>query len=108
DEINHPQIGWYFDIGNILRYGWPEHWIETLGHRIFKLHIKEFSREKMNNEGLWKGFNVDIGQGDIDWPKVMDAINKINYQGEWIIAEVSGGDREHLRKIAEQMSMVLK
>lgn len=103
DDIGHPQIGWYFDIGNVLRYGWPEHWIATLAHRIFKLHIKEFSREKMNEEGLWKGFNVDIGKGSIDWPTVMKALNKINYQGEWIIAEVSGGDRNHLRKVAKQI-----
>lgn len=108
DEIGHPLIGWYFDIGNILRYGWPEHWIETLGKRIFKLHIKEFSREKMNSEGLWKGFDVNIGQGDIDWPSVMRALDSTGYSGGWITAEVNGGDRNHLRKIAEQMDIVLK
>ena len=56
DEINHPLVGWYFDIGNVLRYGWPEHWIKTLNRRIMKLHIKEFSRELMNSAGLWEGF----------------------------------------------------
>jgi hexulose-6-phosphate isomerase len=56
DEINHPLIGWYFDIGNILRYGWPEHWIQTLNRRIVKLHIKEFSREIMNTQGLRSRF----------------------------------------------------
>ena len=60
DEINHPLIGWYFDIGNVLRYGWPEHWIATLNSRIKKLHIKEFSRELMNKEGLWAGFKVAL------------------------------------------------
>ena len=60
DEINHPLVGWYFDIGNVLRYGWPEHWIKTLNSRIMKLHIKEFSRELMNSKGLWEGFNVDL------------------------------------------------
>jgi hexulose-6-phosphate isomerase len=54
DEINHPLVGWYFDVGNILRYGWPEHWIGTLQSRIMKLHMKEFSREIMFNEGLGK------------------------------------------------------
>ena len=34
DEINHPLVGWYFDIGNVLRYGWPEHWIKRLNSRI--------------------------------------------------------------------------
>src|SRR5690606_1374293 len=81
DEIDHPQIGWYFDIGNILRYGWPEHWIEVLNKRIVKLHAKEFSRKKMNDEGLWKGFDVDLLAGDIDWKKVMQTLREVNYKG---------------------------
>jgi hexulose-6-phosphate isomerase len=67
DEINHPLIGWYFDIGNILRYGWPEHWIKTLNNRILKLHIKEFSRELMKTSGLRDGFKVNLLEGDINW-----------------------------------------
>src|SRR5699024_1449205 len=92
DEIDHPLIGWYFDIGNILRYGWPEHWIETLNNRIVKLHAKEFSRAKMNDEGLWKGFEVDLLEGDIDWAKVMQQLRDIKYKGEWLTVELSGGD----------------
>jgi len=77
DEINHPLVGWYFDIGNIIRYGWPEHWIETLQSRIMKLHMKEYSREIMLNEGVGKGFGVELMEGDNNWPVVMKALNKI-------------------------------
>lgn len=107
DTINHPLIGFYFDIGNILRYGWPEHWIETLNKRIVKLHIKEFSRKKMNDEGLWKGFDVEMTEGDIDWKAVMNALRKTNYQGEWMISEVKGGDRKRLAQISEQMDRII-
>ena len=107
DEINHPLIGWYFDIGNILRYGWPEHWIKTLNSRIMKLHIKEFSREKMNKEGLWKGFDVNLLEGDNNWPVVMKTISDINHKGGWITAEVSGGDRNHLKDISEGMDKII-
>lgn len=107
DEINHPLIGWYFDIGNILRYGWPEHWISTLNKRIVKLHLKEFSREKMNNKGLREGFNVELLMGDNNWPVVMKALRDIKYEGGWITAEVKGGDRNHLKKISEQMDQIL-
>lgn len=107
DEIDHPLIGWYFDIGNILRYGWPEHWIETLNKRIVKLHAKEFSRTKMNDEGLWKGFEVDLLEGDIDWPKVMQELRDIQYDGGWLTVELSGGDRTELKKISEQMDRIL-
>ena len=107
DEINHPLVGWYFDIGNVLRYGWPEHWIKTLNHRIMKLHIKEFSRELMNSSGLWEGFKVDLLKGDNNWPVVMKAVSDINHQGGWLTAEVSGGDRNHLKKISEQMDEII-
>ena len=107
DEINHPLVGWYFDIGNVLRYGWPEHWIKTLNHRIMKLHIKEFSRELMNSSGLWEGFKVDLLKGDNNWPVVMKAVSDINHRGGWLTAEVPGGDRNHLKKISEQMDEII-
>lgn len=107
DEINHPLIGWYFDIGNILRYGWPEHWIKTLNSRIMKFHIKEFSREKMEKEGLWKGFEVKLLEGDNNWPVVMKAVSEINHKGGWLTAEVGGGDRNHLKDISERMDKII-
>jgi hexulose-6-phosphate isomerase len=107
EEIDHPLIGWYFDIGNVLRYGWPEHWIETLNSRIIKLHIKEFSRQKMNDEGLWKGFDVELTEGDIDWSVVMNTLKDIDYQGQWITAEVRGGDRNRLKDIFLQMDKIV-
>lgn len=107
DEINHPLIGWYFDVGNILRYGWPEHWIKTLNNRIVKLHIKEFSRDLMNKEGLWAGFKVNLLEGDNNWPVVMQAVREINYKGGWITAEVEGGDRNRLQDISERMDKII-
>ncbi len=107
DEINHPLVGWYFDIGNIMRYGWPEHWIKTLNTRIMKLHIKEYSRELMNTKGLWEGFNVDLLKGDIDWPTVMKTVSEINYSGGWLTAEVKGGDRKQLKEISLQMDQII-
>jgi len=107
DEIDHPLIGWYFDIGNILRYGWPEHWIRTLNSRIVKLHAKEYSKKKMNDEGLWKGFNVDLLEGDNNWPEVIKALKEINYKGEWLTIEVSAGNRDHLKKLSEQMDKIV-
>ena len=107
DEINHPLIGWYFDIGNILRYGWPEHWIETLQSRIMKLHMKEYSRDIMFNEGVRKGFGVELLEGDNNWPVVMKAINNIDYKGEWITAEVKGGDRERLLDVSQRMDRII-
>jgi hexulose-6-phosphate isomerase len=106
DSFDSSWIGWYFDVGNIVRYGWPDQWIRTLGKRILKMDIKEYSRSKRDNEGLWKGFNVEIGDGDCDWPAVMVALRAIEYQG-WATAEVAGGDADRLRDIAGRMDSVL-
>ena len=106
DEFESPWIGWYFDVGNVVRYGWPEHWIPVLGKRIGKLDIKEYSRKKQFNEGTWKGFQVKIGDGDIDWAAVRRELKKIDYKG-WATAEVGGGDRERLADIAQRMDKVL-
>lgn len=107
DEFNHPMVGWYFDVGNIVRYGWPEHWIEALGKRILKLDIKEYSREKQQNEGLWKGFDVELLEGDCNWPEVNKALLKIGYSG-WASAEVPGGGRERLQTISDKMDEIFR
>lgn len=102
DEFDSRMIGWYFDVGNIVRYGWPEHWIRTLGSRILKVDIKEYSRKKQEEEGIWKGFQVKLTEGDCDWPAVNKALAEIGYSG-WGSAEVRGGDRERLRDISKRM-----
>ena len=91
DEFESEWIGWYFDVGNVVNYGWPEQWVEVLGERILKLDVKEFSRTKRNDEGLWKGFGVKLLEGDCDWPAVMKALDGVGYEG-WATAELAGGD----------------
>jgi hexulose-6-phosphate isomerase len=111
DEFNSPMVGWHFDIGNVLAFGWPEHWIPVLGKRIQKLHIKEYSRAKQKNEGMLKGFEVDYLEGDNNWPAIMAELDKIGYTG-WAIAEppyhppgMTPADR--LRQIATKMDKIL-
>jgi L-ribulose-5-phosphate 3-epimerase len=106
DEFNSPMVGWHFDVGNVINYGWPEQWVRILGKRIAKLHIKEFSRGRRDKEGLWKGFSVDFLKGDNDWPAVMKALDDIGYTG-WGIAEQPGGDSpEGLKKLVDGMDQI--
>ena len=106
DQFNSPWIGWHFDIGNVINYGWPEQWIRILGKRILKLHIKEFSRKKRNDLGLWKGFDVELGEGDNRWPEIVKALREVGYDG-WACAEVNGGKKERLLDIAARMDRIL-
>jgi L-ribulose-5-phosphate 3-epimerase len=107
DEFQSPAVGWHFDVGNILNYGWPEQWIRILGPRIQKLHIKEFSRKKRDDQGLWKGFDVALLEGDNAWPAVMKAVDAIGYHG-WAITEQGGGDSpEGLKDLVQRLEKIL-
>ena len=107
DEFKSPAVGWHFDTGNILNYGWPEQWIRILGPRIQKLHIKEFSRKKRDEKGLWKGFDVPLLEGDNDWPAVMKAVDDIGYHG-WAITEQGGGDSPAgLKDLCQRLEKIL-
>jgi L-ribulose-5-phosphate 3-epimerase len=107
DEFQSPWVGWHFDVGNIINYGWPEQWIRILNQRIAKLHIKEFSRSKAQKEGLWKGFDVELLKGDDDWPTVMKALDEVGYSG-WAMTEQPGGDSlEGLKKLSSQFDRIL-
>lgn len=107
DQFDSPMIGWYFDVGNIVRYGWPTHWIKALGERILKVDVKEYSRTKQKEEGIWEGFKVELGEGDSDWAGVNRELRAIGYQG-WGSAEVPGGDRKRLQEISERMDNIYR
>ncbi len=106
DGERRPVTGWYLDLGNLINYGWPEHWIEALGvRRILKIDVKDFSRGKRDNEGLWKGFGVKIGDGDVNWQGVSRMLKDGGYRG-WASAEVGGGDLARLKDISARMDRV--
>lgn len=106
DSFDSPQVGWYFDVGNVVTNGWPEQWIRILGKRVFKLDIKEYSRKMENEEGRRRGFGVELMEGDCNWPAVMQAVDEVGYSGGWGSAEVRGGDAERLRFIADRMETI--
>ncbi|MEX2401872.1 MAG: sugar phosphate isomerase/epimerase family protein [Rhodothermales bacterium] len=106
DEFESEWIGAYFDIGNVVAFGWPEHWIRILGARTLKLDVKEFSNELRDEEGMGAGFRAPLGEGDVNWPGVLDALDDVGYSG-WATAEIRGGGRERLAEIAVRMNRVL-
>ena len=105
DELESPMVGSYFDVGNVVNYGWPEQWIRILNNRIMKLDIKEYSREKRDKKGPYTGFEVPLGEGDCDWPAVIAALQEIGYNG-WGSAEVKGGNRARLVEISKRMDSI--
>jgi L-ribulose-5-phosphate 3-epimerase len=66
----------YFDVGNALRFGFPQDWIRTLGRRIVRIHLKDFRLSVGTVEGV-----CPLGEGDVDWPAVMTALHRMRYDG---------------------------
>ena len=78
DSFDSPYVGSYFDVGNVMLYGHPEHWIRILDHRIFAVHMKDFRVEVGNLNGF-----VDLLAGDVPFKAVMQAFKEIGYDGTY-------------------------
>lgn len=79
DQFSSPYIGSYFDVGNVMLTGYPQHWIEILGPRIAAVHVKNFTREDCG--GGLHGFGDDLAKGDVDFAAVKTALQAIDYRG---------------------------
>jgi L-ribulose-5-phosphate 3-epimerase len=98
DEFGSPSVGAYFDVGNIVEYGYPEQWIRELGKRILKVHIKEYAKPKR--------FDYRLGEGEIDWKAVRTALLDVGYEG-WITAEVGLDSLETMKDVVRRMNKLL-
>jgi len=106
DQFESKAVGFYFDCGNILVYGWPEQWIKILGNRIAKVHIKEFSRQRADKQGKGAGFGVKLQEGDVKWPAVMKALDDIGYNTWTTIEQGGGGTPEGLKDLCDRLKSI--
>lgn len=82
DEVGSEYVGAYFDVGNVIYSGYPEHWIKILGKRIKKVHFKDYRKDV----GSLAGF-VDLLSGDVNYPAVIEELKKIGYDS-YVTAEM--------------------
>lgn len=101
DEIGSPRVQAYFDAGNVLLTGYPEHWIPILAGRIHRVHVKDFRQ----SVGTAAGF-VNLLEGDVNWPEVIKALRKIGYDG-YVTAEVLPPYRFYPERLVQQTSAAL-
>ncbi len=91
DEFDSPWLKAYFDIGNVILFGYSQDWIRTLGKRIVKIHLKDFKR---------RGYEwTNLLDGDVNWPQVRRALDEIGYDG-YLTTELRGGDEAYLTDLA--------
>lgn len=79
EQFGSDYIGIYFDVGNAVLNGYPEHWIEILGDRIKAVHFKNFKRDDCG--GTLHGFGDDLLTGDVNFSAVLEGLTKISYSG---------------------------
>ncbi len=102
DDFKSPYLKAYFDVGNVVLYGFPQDWIRTLGSRIVRLHLKDFKMDRSEGRFDWK----NIGEGDIDWQDVRRALNEIGFNG-WATTEIEGGERAYLSDVVKRVDRFL-
>jgi hexulose-6-phosphate isomerase len=100
DEFKSPWVRAYFDVGNVVLYGYPQDWIRTLGKRIVKLHLKDFRFKNRQAEF------VNLGEGEIDWREVYHALREVGFRGTATV-ELAGGDRPYLEEVSRRVDRIL-
>ena len=102
DEFESDYVQAYFDVGNIVIFGYPEQWIRVLGKRIKKVHVKGFNANE-------RRFTYLIEDCTIDWNAVMEAFHKVGYD-DYMTAElpVNRDDPEGtVYNISEDMDKII-
>lgn len=102
DEVDSPWLKAYFDVGNVVFYGYPQDWIRALGARIAKVHLKDFQLDRANGRFAWK----NLGEGDIDWLAVHRAFTDVGYRGAFT-TELPAGDAMYLKDVAARVDRFL-
>jgi L-ribulose-5-phosphate 3-epimerase len=100
DDFQTPWLRSYFDVGNVVLTGYPQDWIRTVGKRIAKLHIKDFTFKNRHAEF------VALREGDIVWPEVYKALAEIGYHGTATV-ELEGGGEDYLREVNRRFDLIL-
>ncbi|MHC4707147.1 MAG: sugar phosphate isomerase/epimerase family protein, partial [Planctomycetota bacterium] len=98
DEFESPWLKAYFDVGNVIIYGYAQDWIRTLGKRIVKIHLKDFKRQGYQ----WK----NLLEGDVNWKQVRLALGEIGYDG-FLTPELGGGDQAYLTDLSGRIDKII-
>ncbi|NIA14188.1 MAG: TIM barrel protein [Nitrospiraceae bacterium] len=110
DSFESPWLKAYFDVGNCLLVGYPEHWIEVLAERIGRVHFKNFSRRDC--AGTLNDFTSSLLEGDVNWPAVLGALGAVGYDGnvaaEVIVGENGMPDLDLAARVAAEMRQIIE
>ncbi|HEX5483696.1 MAG TPA: sugar phosphate isomerase/epimerase family protein [Terriglobia bacterium] len=98
DQFKSPWLKAYFDVGNVMPYGYPQEWIRTLGKRIAKIHLKDYDPKTHKI--------VNLGEGTVDWHAVRQALLDIRCDGI-VTVELAPGPEPYLRDVSERVDKLV-
>jgi hexulose-6-phosphate isomerase len=107
DEFKSPWVKAYFDVGNVVLYGYPQDWIRTLGPRIAKLHLKDF---QFKPDPVTKKSVADwvaLREGQIDWKAIHAALGETGFHGTATV-ELPGGDASYLKEVSHRVDLIFE
>ncbi len=84
DDVNSPHVGLHLDVGNIHDTGYAEQWIEMLGARMTRVHLKDVMKKRGR---CGDSVYTNLFLGDNNWPAIRAALTKVGYEG-WLVAEM--------------------
>jgi hexulose-6-phosphate isomerase len=103
DSFRSKWIQAYFDVGNVVRFAWPEDWIRTLGRRVRKVHVKDFKGGPgLGTGGQW----VNLGEGSVNWPEVRRALMEIGFS-DYLTVELGGGNESFFKDVNARLDRII-
>lgn len=98
-------VGSYFDPANVVKNGYPEHWVPVLGKKIKRVHAKDYKKDP---GGFPQGFEVPIGGGETAWPVILKQLKKAGYNGP-VTAEIISftEDPGRVKRVSREMDGIL-
>jgi hexulose-6-phosphate isomerase len=107
DDFKSPWVKAYFDVGNVVLWGFPQDWIRALGQRTVKLHFKDFKFQRNRETRKQEAEFVNLKEGEIDWKEVHKALAEVGFRGTATV-ELPGGDRTYLADMSRRVDQILE
>jgi hexulose-6-phosphate isomerase len=104
DQFHSPWMASHFDMGNVMQFGYPQDWIQTLGSRIKRIHVKDYKLSARAEQGRF----VPLFEGDVDFKGVMEALVAVDYRG-FLSPEYGydASDAHYLKTLSEKLDRIL-
>ncbi len=100
ETFHSDRIGANYDSGNSSGIGYDLYEeVVSLGGKIFNIHIKD---------RVYQGTTVALGTGSADFDRLFQGLQKIGYQGTFILQAARGEEGKEKQNIVSQMTFLKK